>query len=51
MQKLEQNATNEQIIAKINELIEHLEGQTPVGGVELAPNVKAFFDELGGRMQ
>lgn len=51
MQKLEKNATNEQIIAKINEIIEHLEAQTPVGGVEMAPNVKAYFDELGGMMK
>lgn len=51
MQKLEQDATNEQIIAKINEIIEHLEAQAPVGGVEMAPNVKAYFDELGGMMR
>ena len=51
MQKLEENATYEQIIAKINEIVEQFEPKTATASYEIAPNVKAYFDELGGKMQ
>lgn len=51
MQKLEENATYEQIIAKINEIVEQFQPKEASVGYEIAPNVKAYFDELGGNMR
>ena len=52
MEKLKNDATLEEIIAKVNELIEKFDelGEQPEE-MYIAPNVKSYYDELGGKIQ
>lgn len=49
MEKLKNDANLEEIIAKINEIVEKF-GEKPEE-MYIAPNVKSFYDELGGTIQ
>ena len=49
MEKLKNDANLEEIIAKINEIVEKF-GEKPEE-MYIAPNVKSYFDELGGKIQ
>lgn len=53
MEKLKNDASLEEIIAKVNELIEKFEEFKVEKPEEMyiAPNVKSFYDELGGKIQ
>ena len=47
MQKLEKDANLEQVIEKINEIVDFL-AENPNLDMAIAPDVKAYFDGLGG---
>lgn len=49
MEKLKNDANLEEIIAKINEIVEKFGDRTE--DMYIAPNVKSFYDELGGKIQ
>lgn len=55
LQKLEKNATNSEIISKINEILEFLEKNNTGGVIEFDVNtinkdVKAYLDGTGGML-
>ena len=49
MEKLKNDANLEEVIAKINEILERFDNKTEE--MYIAPNVKSFYDELGGTIQ
>ena len=49
MEKLKNDATLEEVIAKINEIVEKFDEKPEE--MYIAPNVKSFYDELGGKIQ
>ena len=49
MEKLQNDATLEEVIAKINEIVERFDDKTEE--MYIAPNVQKYYDGLGGDIQ